>query len=120
MRKLLKSLFVLVLLGILGYALSNQITNSHAHMLADGTIIQHAHPYQKSDDATPFKKHHHKSWEYVLIDQVNTNLLVFLAAILLLSAWWQLKEKSFVVERLHISPFHHSSRIYLRGPPALI
>lgn len=120
MGRLLKSLFVLLLLGILGYALSNQITNKHAHMLADGTIIQHAHPYQKSNDAAPFKKHHHSSWEYVLIDQVNTNLLVFLAAILLLSAWWQLRKKKFVVERLLISPFHHSSRIYLRGPPVLI
>ncbi len=39
---------------------------THQHLLPDGTIITHAHPYDKNDSA-PLKSHHHKETDLVIL-----------------------------------------------------
>ena len=49
----------------------------HTHILEDGTVIVHAHPYNKSEDSKPVKTHHHSN--YALLFFHNINLLFFIS-----------------------------------------
>jgi hypothetical protein len=43
----------------------NNAANWHFHKLGDGTIVKHAHPYQKGTNPdTPFQKHQHSGKEF--------------------------------------------------------
>jgi len=56
--KVQKFLGILLVL-VLSFQVFNKITWQHVHLLPDGSMVAHAHPYNKSDDTTPFKHHHH-------------------------------------------------------------
>ena len=49
----------------------------HAHILGNGQVVVHAHPYNKSQDAAPFKKHHHSATEFIQLSQLQ--LLFFVS-----------------------------------------
>jgi len=54
---------VLLLLPVYLIALGNSISNRHIHILPNGLIISHAHPFEKGD--TPGKnKHNHTQTQY--------------------------------------------------------
>ena len=48
-----------LIIAVLAMLLTNQVVFEHSHQLADGTIISHAHPYDKSGDQEPHKQHTH-------------------------------------------------------------
>lgn len=55
------------LLGLYVAVLVNGVVFRHAHRLADGTIICHAHPY-KSSPGTQFPNHAHSRDELIWLD----------------------------------------------------
>ena len=65
---------VLCILFILQIA--NRTVYFHSHKLENGQIISHAHPYNKSSDSTPFKKHHHSDNEIIILAQLEVLLLL--------------------------------------------
>jgi len=75
----------IALVLIIGYHIFNQIACQHSHILPDGTVITHSHPYNKSDDTEPLKKHHHSNLELFVIGQSTLLLQVlFLVYIFLI------------------------------------
>lgn len=50
----------------------------HAHILGNGQVVVHAHPYNKSQDAAPFKKHQHSAPEFIQLSQLQLLFLVSL------------------------------------------
>lgn len=54
--------------------LSGWYLYSHSHILEDGSIITHTHPYNKEADSSPYKSHVHHD-----IDQVYSHSLHILA-----------------------------------------
>jgi hypothetical protein len=63
---MLSRILSLMLIGIVGIYMYSQAVYTHQHILKDGTIITHAHPYDKSD-SKPFKSHHHSQSELILL-----------------------------------------------------
>lgn len=61
------------LLGLYIAVLVNGIVFRHAHRLADGTIICHAHPY-KSSPGTQFPSHSHSRDELIWLDAFANTL----------------------------------------------
>ncbi|WP_420146788.1 hypothetical protein [Spirosoma sp.] len=61
------------LLGLYVAVLVNGVVFRHAHRLADGTVICHAHPY-KSSPGTQFPNHAHSRDELIWFDAFD-NLL---------------------------------------------
>ncbi len=57
-------------------ALANNAVYTHTHVLTDGTIVTHSHPFNKSDDSKPIKSHKHTITELVVLD--NLSLLFFI------------------------------------------
>ena len=66
------------MIGVIGMLVVNKIVFSHVHKLSDGTIIEHAHPFNKSADSKPFKSHHHSRAELLLFENLNILFLVLL------------------------------------------
>ena len=70
-NKYTKIISLLVLIVFL-FILLNNIFFLHSHTLSDGTIIYHAHPYQKSSSDNSKEKHHHTGLDYIILQQFQT------------------------------------------------
>jgi hypothetical protein len=58
-RNIVVSSVVFLLVGLMSMLVVNKVLFTHLHRYADGTVILHAHPYNKTTDKKPFKTHPH-------------------------------------------------------------
>ncbi len=91
-------LFALLFLVITGMLVANKGIFMHAHKLEDGTVIFHSHPYNKSNDASPVKTHHHSKAEFCFFH--NTEILFFLT--FLAVTLFLLPEKRKFITHFHL------------------
>lgn len=59
------------MIGVIGIFVANKAVFLHVHKLNNGTIVEHAHPYEKSKDSNPFKSHHHSNAEYLFFQNLE-------------------------------------------------
>lgn len=85
-----KTLISLLIIGLIGLLITNKIVFTHIHKLDDGTIVEHAHPYNKADDSDPLKKHHHSNAELLFFNNLN---ILFLIAFVALGIVFSVKKK---------------------------
>lgn len=71
MNRLKHQIFALFLVGCLSLLVLNKMVYTHLHILADGTVVSHAHPYNKNTDNKPFKSHHHSTEELVILQMFS-------------------------------------------------
>ncbi|MBN2272905.1 MAG: hypothetical protein JXR41_03790 [Bacteroidales bacterium] len=71
---------IFFMVGLMGMLIANKAIFTHSHQLKDGTIVNHAHPYNRSDDNQPFKSHHHTQYEFVFLNNIQ---IFFLVAVLI-------------------------------------
>jgi len=49
----------------------NQTANWHYHVLQNGQVVEHAHPYKSAKTpGTPFQSHQHSDFEYMVLAQL--------------------------------------------------
>ncbi|WP_194269467.1 hypothetical protein [Oceanihabitans sp. IOP_32] len=70
-NKIVNKLVALLMIAIMVALIANKAFFSHAHKLNNGSIITHAHPYDKSKDSQPFKSHHHTNAEFLFYQNLN-------------------------------------------------
>jgi len=76
--------FVIPLVLVLFF---NQSTNKHYHVLPNGMVIEHAHPYKNSKTpGTPVQSHHHSDFDLLVLAQLSVVSTLF--AILLVLSFW--------------------------------
>lgn len=75
-RKIQKYVSVALLFALI-LLMYNNFANQHRHLLSNGQIVVHAHPFSKKNDNLPEKKHTHNSNELFVISQIN-NLFSFI------------------------------------------
>ncbi|MEN8116610.1 MAG: hypothetical protein ABFS16_06495 [Bacteroidota bacterium] len=68
-RKNIRLLFVLIL-PVYFYIVQSSIQNKHTHFFANGIVVTHSHPLEKSGDA-PVNQHNHTKSEIILIQCLN-------------------------------------------------
>ena len=68
------------MMGTICVLIANREIFIHTHLLADGSIIVHAHPYDKSKDSESHQTHHHTRVELFLLDNLNILFLTLSAA----------------------------------------
>jgi hypothetical protein len=77
---------ILILVSIMGIQVTN-VLYFHAHKLPDGSVVYHAHPFQKSQDQAPYKHHRHTAQEFFFYNHIqlviNTIAFLFLIAFLI-------------------------------------
>ena len=59
----------------------------HTHIMPDGTVVVHAHPYNKTSDSAPIKSHNHSKLELVFLANLQLLMLIsfFVLVLLVLS-----------------------------------
>jgi len=64
----------------------NQAANWHYHVLSNGMIVEHAHPFaNKPKPGTPFQQHQHSDLEYSILAELS-NALVLVVALMAIAA----------------------------------
>ncbi|MBN3036512.1 MAG: hypothetical protein JW861_13075 [Bacteroidales bacterium] len=77
LRRNIASKFIpFLMIGIMGVMIVNNGLFIHTHKLEDGSVVTHAHPFDRSDDSLPGKAHHHSKVELVYFE--NIGILFFL------------------------------------------
>lgn len=77
----------------MGLLFVNNTIFMHTHKMADGTLVTHAHPYNKSNDTEPIKSHNHTKVEFVVIQNLGLFFTLFICSFLLIIPK---KKKSFI------------------------
>ncbi len=91
----IKKFVVLVLIGVMGMLIANKAVFLHTHKLSNGVVIEHAHPFDKSNDSKPYKTHHHSNAAFYLF----TNLeILFLVLFLSFAFVLFVKKEQFLFE----------------------
>ena len=68
--KINKIIWFLTLVAVLSVIVNNNVF-IHTHILPDGRIVEHAHPYDSSDKSPGSKQHHHHTkQEFLLLDNI--------------------------------------------------
>lgn len=83
-RNILLKAITFLTISVMALFIVNKAVFLHVHKLNDGTIIEHAHPYDKSADSKPFKSHHHSNVEFLLLQNVEFLFLLVFSALALI------------------------------------
>ena len=78
-HKGLKFLSILLIAGV-GLQMVNRTFFLHSHKDVYGNVITHAHPYNKSADSSPVKKHSHSAFIMFALEQMDLLFLSFVIA----------------------------------------
>ena len=114
-RHKLKQPIALMLAGIVILLALNNSFFLHAHKMADGSIVYHAHPFSKHNDTNPLKTHQHGAIDMVLLNSLS----LFVFALALVVAVIAI-EKVRIYIPLKITGFRQDYYIHLNGraPPS--
>ncbi len=116
LKSVIIRIFACFMIGIIGVLIANNAIFIHSHRMADGTLITHAHPYNKTNDSEPFKSHHHTQAEFLFLENLEIYFLFVLLALVSVSFFGK---KKFTV-RIHddyisANTFSHKGR----APPVV-
>ncbi|MCA1756026.1 MAG: hypothetical protein LC649_01020 [Bacteroidales bacterium] len=81
MNKITREVGVLLMSSIILLISYNNIRYTHNHALNNGSIVTHAHPFDRTGDSSPVKQHDHNRLEMVLISSLS--LLVMLTLLVI-------------------------------------
>ena len=114
-KNIIKRIIAIALLIIV---LAISINNSlfiHSHILPDGEVIQHAHPYNTSENPeSPFKTHHHSSFEILLLNNLFSFLWIIIAAVFIV---FNKNVQVISINKLFFRKTNTYSFSLSRGPP---
>jgi hypothetical protein len=113
-----KKLLIMLCLSLLIWLNHNQMTNWHFHIMSNGTVVMHAHPYKSNTiPETPFQQHHHNNVEFLILSLIF-NTIPLLVALLVFSFL-----SKFKISKLYLFPAAENRlrgfyrTLLLRGPP---
>lgn len=96
----------------------NQVAFWHYHLLENGMVVEHSHPFKNNPNpGTPFQKHHHTDFEFTVLAQI-TNLASILVVFLFLELI--INSSAAPVNNYYKTAIYRSSYLLtdrLRGPP---
>ena len=99
------------MIGMMAMLIANKAIFMHSHRLSNGTVITHAHPYNKTNDSEPYKSHQHTKAEFLFLQNLD---ILSLIVILTFTTLCHVKraENSFfrIAEYTHYCTLHHKGR----------
>jgi len=70
-KNIIVKYIAVVLAASMVLMIANKIVFTHSHILDNGEIISHTHPYDKTNDREPFKSHHHAQTELFFFQHIE-------------------------------------------------
>lgn len=104
-----------LLIALFAFQVVNKSVYTHSHKLANGIIVTHAHPFNKSDDSNPYKSHQHLQTDFIFFENLE---ILFLVLFTIVAAYEIAKESQ---SKIYSFPYSCSSLIASvkgRAPPA--
>ena len=97
----------------------NQAANWHLHILQNGMVIEHAHPYHAEKiPGTPYQQHQHNGLEYLALAQISfLAILLLVAAALAALTPAKVLSLNLFSSSVFIEQYHSQGR-QLRAPPS--
>lgn len=116
----LRKLVALLSIPVILLLFHNRIANWHLHVLYNGIVVEHAHPFSPSKSTdSPYQKHSHSSWE-MFIYEVITSITPLLILFFLLFAKLDLENKHETpIAYRYFTPVAILSPHTYRGPPSI-
>ena len=114
-RAIISQTLAVVLLLVMGVYSLNSYFFTHSHILENGQIVTHAHPFDSSDN-DPFKNHEHSSEELTFL--ANLSFFIPITDFLSLGVFLALITFNRETRENHrslLAPFF----THLRAPPAI-
>ena len=113
-----RSLSLLMVLPLFMVFFNNTV-NRHQHILSDGMVIEHSHPFRSGccENSDPVKRHQHSDWEF-LYYAVTTDAPVVLFSLIVAPEVFRLQEADLFFQQPAEFYFRKSvSLSLLRAPP---
>lgn len=82
-RKWLKQIGTGLMILIIGVMLINKVAYTHVHVLPNGSLVSHAHPFSNSAESNKNSSHQHSSLELYLLDILEVLIFSVIATIIL-------------------------------------
>lgn len=112
----IKRLLAVLLLCLVTAITINNVIYLHSHIVDEnGTVVVHAHPFEKSADNLPFKKHSHTNFEYTITQGFGIFLLSSVVALTFITIVQKVQYYHFKEKLFKLAP----EKTSLRGPPTL-
>lgn len=116
-----KKWFILLTLPAVLWLYFNQAAFWHFHILENGIVVEHAHPFKNNPKpGTPYQSHHHSDFEYSILAQLSQILGILL--LLVIAGLFLLKSKHYLYPSYDSITLTstYGKAIRLRGPPLCI
>lgn len=115
-RKIQKYLSTVLLFTLL-IVMYNNITNQHRHLLPNGQMVVHAHPFSKNENNESQKQHTHNTNQLLFISLIN-NLFTFLLIVSFVFNFIQkVTKKQFILFNENSTFLLPNIHYQLRAPP---
>ena len=100
-HKSIKQLGVILMILVITALLVNKAVYIHVHVMPDGTVLTHAHPFNKTADSTQGKSHHHSNLELFMLLTLEI-LILSSAMVLALMIFSQAIENRWFIEEYDV------------------
>lgn len=117
MKQIINRCLVLILIPAICWLFTSALIFQHSHILADGSVITHSHPYTPDKNHSPFQSHKHSSQSLLAIGQISHPHALTVASI---ATAWICLQKIYTLPIPNSSSFHpHNFSYYgiYRAPP---
>ena len=110
----------LLMIPVIMLLFFNASNNKHSHILADGQIINHAHPFKSDNSTTPFQNHKHTSFELIFLSFLSNSIGVLPFLLAFSAVFFLLKKEELIVYTKRFVQKSSIEKYIGRAPPVLI
>ncbi len=109
----------MLLLAAMIWLLFNTTVNRHIHVLSDGYIITHSHPFTKQQsDSIPFKTHQHTDKALLLLS-LFSEIIFSLITFLILRSYLHSYPQKISIRLTHPEPARKYFQVHLYHAPPI-
>ena len=113
----LSKIIILVVSPAILLLFFNSSWNTHKHILANGQIIEHAHPFKAKNSSTPYQNHQHTSYEQFFISFANKQFSTVLFSAVLITIFFKLLKTEYIKPNLLTVVNNYAENYSGRAPP---
>jgi hypothetical protein len=100
-REHLKRMATGIMVALMALLLMNNSAYLHVHVMHDGSLVSHAHPFDKQGESKPGQAHHHKQLECQMLQDLQLLFLLCLSSLGLLMVFRPIAWLHAADEQLH-------------------
>jgi len=95
----------------------NASDNKHKHLLANGQIIEHAHPFKSDNSSTPFQNHKHTPFDLVFLSFLSNSIGLIPILLVFSALFFQLNNEKIIFYAKRFVQKHYIEKYIGRAPP---